>query len=75
MAGGRRSAGYDSAPVAYAVAFGLSCGQVFFSPAAQSLLPSVVDGAFMPSIGAVNPTLTINANAIRVAEHIAKRIT
>lgn len=34
---------HDSAPVAYAVAFGLSCGQVFFSPAAQSLLPSVVD--------------------------------
>ena len=28
--------------VAYAVAFGLSAGQVFFSPAAQSLLPSVV---------------------------------
>jgi MFS family permease len=34
---------HDSAPVAYAVAFGLSCGQVFFSPAAQSLLPSLVD--------------------------------
>ncbi len=34
---------HDSAPVAYAVAFGLACGQVFFSPAAQSLLPSVVD--------------------------------
>ncbi len=34
---------HDSAPIAYAVAFGLSCGQVFFSPAAQSLLPSVVD--------------------------------
>ena len=34
----------------------------------------VVDGAFMPSIGAVNPTLTIIANAIRVAEHIAQRI-
>ncbi len=33
---------HDSAAVAYAVAFGLSCGQVFFSPAAQSLLPSVV---------------------------------
>lgn len=34
----------------------------------------VVDGSFMPSIGAVNPTLTIIANAIRVAEHIAARI-
>jgi len=33
---------HDSTPVAYAVAFGLSVGQVFFSPAAQSLLPSVV---------------------------------
>jgi len=32
----------DSVPIAYAVAFGLSAGQVFFSPAAQSLLPSVV---------------------------------
>jgi choline dehydrogenase-like flavoprotein len=34
----------------------------------------VVDGAFMPSIGAVNPTLTIVANAIRVAGHIASRL-
>lgn len=34
---------HDSAAVAYAVAFGLSAGQVFFSPAAQSLLPTVVD--------------------------------
>ena len=33
---------HDSAAVAYAVAFGLSAGQVFFSPAAQSLLPSLV---------------------------------
>jgi len=33
---------HDSAPVAYAVAFGLSAGQVFFSPAAQSVLPSLV---------------------------------
>lgn len=33
---------HDSAAVAYAVAFGLSAGQVFFSPAAQSVLPSVV---------------------------------
>ncbi len=34
----------------------------------------VVDGSFMPSVGAVNPTLTIIANAIRVAEHIARRL-
>ena len=33
---------HDSPAVAYAVAFGLSAGQVFFSPAAQSLLPSLV---------------------------------
>ncbi|HEY6312820.1 MAG TPA: GMC family oxidoreductase [Streptosporangiaceae bacterium] len=34
----------------------------------------VVDGSFMPSIGAVNPTLTIIANALRVADHIAERL-
>jgi choline dehydrogenase-like flavoprotein len=34
----------------------------------------VVDGSFMPSIGAVNPTLTIIANALRVSERIAERI-
>jgi choline dehydrogenase-like flavoprotein len=34
----------------------------------------VVDGAFMPSIGAMNPTLTIIANALRVGDHIAERI-
>lgn len=33
---------HDDVAVAYAVAFGLSAGQVFFSPAAQSLLPSLV---------------------------------
>ncbi len=33
---------HDHVAVAYAVAFGLAAGQVFFSPAAQSLLPSVV---------------------------------
>jgi len=35
----------------------------------------VVDGSFMPSIGAVNPTLTIIANALRVAERVATRLT
>lgn len=29
-----------------------------------------VDGSFFPSIGAVNPTLTIIANALRVAKHL-----
>jgi len=33
---------HGSAPIAYAVAFGLAAGQVFFGPAAQSLLPSLV---------------------------------
>jgi choline dehydrogenase-like flavoprotein len=34
----------------------------------------VVDGSFMPSVGAVNPTLTIVANALRVGDHLAERI-
>jgi len=33
----------------------------------------VVDGSFFPSIGAVNPTLTIIANALRVADLIQAR--
>jgi choline dehydrogenase-like flavoprotein len=34
----------------------------------------VVDGSFFPSSGAVNPALTIMANALRVAERIAERL-
>src|SRR6185437_7609065 len=34
----------------------------------------VTDASFFPSIGAVNPTLTIVANALRVAEIISGRI-
>ncbi len=34
----------------------------------------VVDAGFFPSIGAVNPTLTIIANALRVADHIRARL-
>jgi choline dehydrogenase-like flavoprotein len=34
----------------------------------------VVDASFMPSIGAVNPGLTIMANAIRVGEHLRQRL-
>jgi len=33
----------------------------------------VVDGSFMPSISAVNPSLTIMANALRVGEHLLRR--
>lgn len=35
----------------------------------------VVDSSFFPSIGAVNPTLTIIANALRVGDHLAQRLT
>lgn len=34
----------------------------------------VVDGAFMVSIGAVNPALTIIANALRVGDHLLSRL-
>ena len=34
----------------------------------------LVDASFFPSIGAVNPTLTIIANALRVADKIAGRL-
>ncbi|WP_208458799.1 GMC oxidoreductase [Kaistella flava (ex Peng et al. 2021)] len=34
----------------------------------------VVDGSFFPSCGAVNPSLTIIANAIRVGEHLLDKI-
>lgn len=35
----------------------------------------VTDASFFPSIGAVNPTLTIIANALRVAEKIGERLS
>jgi choline dehydrogenase-like flavoprotein len=35
----------------------------------------VVDGSFFPSSAAVNPALTIIANALRVGEHLRKRLT
>ncbi len=34
----------------------------------------VVDASFFPSSGAVNPALTIMANALRVGEHLADRL-
>lgn len=35
----------------------------------------VTDASFFPSIGAVNPTLTIVANALRVAQHLSERLS
>ena len=34
----------------------------------------LADASFFPSIGSVNPTLTIIANALRVADHIRERL-
>jgi choline dehydrogenase-like flavoprotein len=34
-----------------------------------------VDASFMPSIGAVNPALTIMANALRVGDHLVGRLS
>jgi choline dehydrogenase-like flavoprotein len=34
----------------------------------------VADASFFPSIGAVNPTLTLIANALRVADRIRERL-
>ena len=34
----------------------------------------VVDSSFFVSIGAVNPTLTIIANSLRVGEHLTERL-
>ncbi|MEO7509548.1 MAG: GMC oxidoreductase, partial [Pyrinomonadaceae bacterium] len=34
----------------------------------------VVDASFFPSSGAVNPALTIMANALRVADHLLERM-
>jgi len=34
----------------------------------------LVDSSFFPSIGAVNPTLTIIANALRVGQHLTDRL-
>jgi choline dehydrogenase-like flavoprotein len=34
----------------------------------------VVDGSFFPSSAAVNPALTIMANALRVGAHLKERL-
>ena len=34
----------------------------------------VTDASFFPSVGAVNPSLTIIANSLRVADHLLERL-
>jgi choline dehydrogenase-like flavoprotein len=34
----------------------------------------VADTSFFPSIGAVNPALTVMANALRVGDHLLQRM-
>jgi choline dehydrogenase-like flavoprotein len=34
----------------------------------------VADASFLPSVGAVEPALTVMANAIRVGEHLIRRL-
>jgi choline dehydrogenase-like flavoprotein len=34
----------------------------------------VADSSIMPSIGAVNPALTVMANALRVGDHLRQRL-
>ena len=34
----------------------------------------MADASVMPSIGAVNPALTIMANAMRVGDHLVQRL-
>jgi choline dehydrogenase-like flavoprotein len=66
--------------------FGHQCGTCRFgSDPASSVLDSlcrahdvenlyVVDGSFLPSSSAINPTLTIVAQALRVGEHLVETI-
>ena len=55
---------HDSAPVAYAIALGLSCGQVFFSPAAQSLLPSIVEDGDLVAANSGIWTVAVTAQVL-----------
>lgn len=34
----------------------------------------VTDASFLPSVGAVNPSLTVIANSLRVADHLLARM-
>ncbi len=67
---------HDNVAVAYAVAFGLSAGQVFFSPAAQSLLPAVVedDELVAANSGIWTAAVTAQVLVAPVAAVIAVRV-
>jgi len=67
---------HDHLVAAYAVAFGLSAGQVFFSPAAQSLLPSVVrdDELVAANSGIWTAAVTIQIAVAPVAALLAVNV-
>jgi len=53
---------------------GLKQGPQRLSRAVQAVFLHVVDGSFFVSSGAVNPALTIMANALRVGDHLLERL-
>ena len=59
------------------IRFGADPGQAALDPFCKAYDHDnlyVVDASFFPSSGAVNPALTIMANALRVGDHLAARL-
>ena len=48
--------------------------RVYDPPSTRDGKRFLVDGSFFPSSTAVNPALTIMANALRVSEHLKERL-
>lgn len=67
---------HDHAAIAYAVAFGLSAGQAFFSPAAQSLLPGLVadDELIAANSGIWTAAVTLQIIVAPVAALLATQV-
>lgn len=67
---------HDQVAVAYAVAFALSAGQAFFSPAAQALLPSIVrdDELVAANSGLWSAAVTAQIVVAPVAALLAVRV-
>ena len=76
MVAGTLAVWHGHVAVAYAVAFGLSAGQAFFSPAAQSLLPSIVreDDLVAANSGIWTAAVTAQIAVAPVAALLAVRV-